>query len=110
MKHLTEEQLKDLSTGQVQNSDPDRIKQLCREILALRKVAYLLIDHILEDEEIEEIEKKDRMLYVGGSKTSYRCDPCDGMGACGCNVFRSPAGKPNVYICNACGARYNAAP
>ena len=39
----------------------------------------------------------DKMLYVGGSKTSFRCD-------CGCNVFREI--RPRTYRCNSCSALY----
>lgn len=39
----------------------------------------------------------DHMLYLDGSKQSYRC-------TCGCNVFREV--EPGVFTCNACQARY----
>lgn len=43
-------------------------------------------------------ERRNTMLYVGGSKTSFYCE-------CGCNVF----GKigVNQYECNSCGAWYS---
>ena len=59
-------------------------------------------------EPVEEIEKKDRMIRLGGSKMSFHCDNVMNRRGevCGCNVFRNPVGKPNVYVCNACEARY----
>ncbi len=43
---------------------------------------------------------KDKMLYVAGSKTAFRCE-------CGCNVFRKVEDKhPATYECNSCDARY----
>lgn len=43
---------------------------------------------------------EDRMVYLGGSASSFRCD-------CGCNVFRrSDPKREDVFVCNACGARY----
>lgn len=38
-------------------------------------------------------ERHDTMLYVGGSKTAYRCD-------CGANVFNKIS--PYEYECNGC--------
>lgn len=40
------------------------------------------------------LETRDQMLYVGGSKTSFRC-------SCGSNVFRKVLGK-SQYACNGC--------
>ena len=37
------------------------------------------------------------LIEVDGK--SFRCD-------CGCNVFHHPELKPEIYECNACGARY----
>lgn len=41
----------------------------------------------------------DRMLFIGGSKTSFRCD-------CGGNVFKQF--ERNRFRCNSCGATYTA--
>ena len=43
-----------------------------------------------------ETEYKETMLYVGGSKTSFRCD-------CGVNVFRKVVSASLKYRCNGCG-------
>ena len=48
---------------------------------------------------------KDVMMYVGGSKTSFRCEG-DGTEPCGANVFRRKEGTENKYECNTCGAVY----
>lgn len=45
-----------------------------------------------------------KMLYVGGSKTSFRCE-------CGCNIFHSFKVRKGLhreerYECNACGQVY----
>ena len=40
-------------------------------------------------------EDEDKMLYIGGSKTSFRC-------GCGCNVFRALKADPSRYKCNGC--------
>lgn len=43
---------------------------------------------------------EDKMLYVGGSDSSFRCD-------CGANVFHQPASEePDLYECNGCQARW----
>lgn len=43
---------------------------------------------------------KNTMLYVDGSRTSYRCE-------CGANIFHQPDDKePERYKCNSCGAEY----
>jgi len=42
-------------------------------------------------------EAKSVMLYVGGSKESFRC-------ICGCNCFHKLASSR--YACNACGETY----
>lgn len=44
----------------------------------------------------------DTMLYVGGSKRSFRCE-------CGCNVFRKTAetAESVKYKCNSCGETYS---
>lgn len=48
-----------------------------------------------------EAQSTDVLVRVG--KHSFRCE-ADG---CGCNVFRrSDPKRPDVYVCNACGARY----
>lgn len=39
----------------------------------------------------------DRMIYLNGSKVSFRCD-------CGCNVFREY--EYCKYRCNSCEATY----
>jgi hypothetical protein len=44
-----------------------------------------------------DLEPQDRMVKIEGK--SFRCP-------CGCNVFRSPKGQPDVYVCNSCGAVY----
>lgn len=45
----------------------------------------------------------DTLLYVGGSKTSFRC-------SCGSNVFQKHHDRDlgDFYICNGCGAEYSA--
>lgn len=45
----------------------------------------------------------DAMLYVGGSKTSFRCEDC------GANVFRKASETAQVvkYRCNGCDALYS---
>lgn len=43
--------------------------------------------------------KKDYMLYLAGSKTSWRCE-------CGCNVFRRTPAREKKYKCNSCGSVY----
>ncbi len=49
--------------------------------------------------------KKDHMIYVNGSKTSFRCEGSEGH-PCGCNVFRKIDDTPR-FRCNACGAVYS---
>jgi hypothetical protein len=44
------------------------------------------------------------MIYLGGSKISFRCDYNDGRGPCGCNVFTKLT--PTKYRCNSCGMVY----
>ncbi len=39
----------------------------------------------------------DKMIYLNGSKTSFRCE-------CGGNVFREE--EPGRYECNSCAASY----
>lgn len=48
-----------------------------------------------------ELEKQpvDVMVYLPGSKTSFRCE-------CGCNVFHKKDKDENRFICNACYAEY----
>lgn len=41
-----------------------------------------------------------RMLYIGGSKRSVRCEEC------GANVFTPHATDKRRYKCNGCGATY----
>lgn len=48
---------------------------------------------------IEEPKPNNVMVYVGGSKTSFRC-------TCGCNVF-TPCGD-HKYRCNSCETIYTA--
>ena len=45
---------------------------------------------------------KDIMIYLDGSKVSYRCEG-DGTGHCGCNVFRRVEEWKNKFRCNGCG-------
>jgi hypothetical protein len=47
------------------------------------------------------------MLYIGGSKTSFRCNNTDGHRPgykCGCNVFKKIGDMQ--YKCNGCDATY----
>ena len=46
---------------------------------------------------IEKVESVDKMIKVNGE--IFRC-------TCNCNVFRSPIGKPDTYICDACSYKY----
>lgn len=55
----------------------------------------------VEPEEAVDESKRDRMVYLNGSKRSFRCD-------CGANVFRTPyyPERPDIYRCNGCSATY----
>lgn len=55
---------------------------------------------IHESNELEEIQKKCTMLYVGGSETAFRCPEC------GANVFRKIS--QTDYECNGCHTVYRA--
>ncbi len=54
------------------------------------------------------------LLYIGGSKQSFRClneersdTPGRGMVKCGSNCFHHPEpDDKDLWECNACGARY----
>lgn len=49
-------------------------------------------------EDSKEQRREDIMIFLNGSKTSFRCE-------CGCNVFTK---KPNnnKYVCNSCDTKY----
>lgn len=50
-----------------------------------------------EEKQPPDFEKKQRTLYVDGSKTAYRCE-------CGANVFTEV--EERRYRCNGCLAMY----
>ena len=45
---------------------------------------------------------RDYLIYLDGSKYTWHCPDCR------CNVFRKPdpEGRPALYQCNGCGARW----
>lgn len=53
-------------------------------------------------------DQENVMVFLGGSKQSFRCDaPTDyGRGKCGGNVFRRIGENPPRYECNSCGTTY----
>jgi len=52
------------------------------------------------DRKRKEIQEKSVMLYVGGSKTAFRCE-------CGCNVMHKETDDKGLYyICNGCSNEY----
>lgn len=48
--------------------------------------------------------KEQSMIFLSGSKRSFRCNATDGKHTCGCNVFTKE--NSNKSICNACEAVY----
>jgi hypothetical protein len=61
---------------------------------------------VIDEWQPEEEEGKSAMVYLGGSKDTFRCDVRQGGGICGCNVFtRLPESD---YRCNSCGMIYEA--
>ena len=48
-----------------------------------------------------ELDPTDRMIFLGGSKRSFRC-------MCGSNVFRQILNQPHRFVCNSCNATYTA--
>lgn len=54
----------------------------------------------MEDaDKIPPTEDTDVMVFLGGSKRSFRCE-------CGGNVFRRRTDVPCGYVCNSCSALY----
>jgi hypothetical protein len=55
----------------------------------------------MRDNELEEIQKNQVMIYLNGSKTAFRCE-------CGCNVFmRVVVNETRTdYECNGCRITY----
>lgn len=80
--------------GRMYDDKEKQIKPLVEEVLRLRE----RVRELEEKQKPEELGPKDIMVRTG-DKTFFRCD-------CKCNVFRSPVGKPDVFVCNACEARY----
>jgi hypothetical protein len=55
----------------------------------------------------EEFEGGQAMIYLGGSRDTFRCDVKNmHHGICGCNVFTRLRGRK--YKCNSCGMVYEA--
>lgn len=47
--------------------------------------------------------------YLESANYTPRVDGKPFRCSCGCNVFRKPTGKPDIYVCNACSTHYQGA-
>ena len=58
-----------------------------------------LLDDILAMKKAAKESACNTMVYLDGSKTSFRCH-------CGCNVFHIDPEDKDIYICNGCQEKY----